>query len=264
MRIYLRYLLAFFIVVPLAVLTLAQDVPQKGLRDVPNAIRLAPKATTSKETIDVSCWNRHNALTDSRLVRSPVLISPGGLYRAYVEVQAIAFRPKNIGTYVGPLCENTSRLFVASSFDNAFHVVYSQTPDMSSGNSLKIIDWSADGERLVVERDQWVYESDDGAYTDFIVFDPHSASLAVPDLAKILASRFGKGCWSDNSIIGFTRGGQVVIALDPFSNVVALMNGAESCVKHRTLVALGSDHELSVLPRTYKLVHFGRFLDGRL
>ena len=139
-------------------------------------------------------------------------------------------------------------------------MAYLETPATSSGNSLKIIDWSADATHLLVERGQWVYESDDGAYTDLLIFDPRTGHIAVPDLATVLAGRFGKDCWSDNSVLGFTQDGQAVLAVDPFSNVVALMNGAISCVKRRTRVALDSVGDLRTLPKAYKLRHFGQFL----
>jgi hypothetical protein len=107
--------------------------------------RLKPSRKTSKDTKFVSCFSKAQP-TGSYIVRSPILSSPDSLHRAYVEVEAIASRPKDEPSDSIPSCENTSRLFVAGPPDSDFKLVYSQSaPGISDGNSLKLVDWSADG-----------------------------------------------------------------------------------------------------------------------
>ena len=131
-----------------------------------SAVRL-PITERSSDTAKVSCWKGSDHPI-SRLGRSPIISSSAG-YRAYAEVKATAFRPKYQETYTGPLCENTSRLFLAGPGDAEFKLAYSQSPDFSDGNSLKLVDWSPDGMHLLMERTIWKYESE-GNYTDLVLF----------------------------------------------------------------------------------------------
>src|SRR5262250_1814556 len=152
-----------------------------------DAIRLKAVVLSSKQTQYVSCWSKNNRTVSSKLVRTPVLISPDGSHRAYVEVEATAFQPKDTATYIGNLCENTSRLFVAKRGETSFKQVFSQSAeDFSDGNSLTLVDWSSDGMHILMERTQWKYESE-GDYTDFVVFNLDSGTVTRPDLEAAIA-----------------------------------------------------------------------------
>ena len=222
-----------------------------------SAVRL-PVTERSSDTAEISCWKKGSDNPSSRLGRSQVASSSAG-YRAYIEVQATAFRPKYRETYVGPLCENTSRLFVAGPGDAEFKVVYSQGTDFSDGNSLKLVDWSPDGTHLLMERTAWKYESE-GDYTDLVLFSLSSENATAPNLSKMLEERFGKDCGSENSVIGFTPEGNVVVSLKPLEDEY-YNEGATSCVKLRTLLALDATHRLqniaNVLPGDFKVRHYG-------
>jgi hypothetical protein len=224
-----------------------------------SAIRL-PITERSNDTAEVSCWKGSGNIT-SRLGRSPITSSSAG-YRAYVEVKAAAFRPKYEETYAGPLCENTSRLFLAGPGDAEFKIAYSQSPDLSDGNSLKLIDWSPEGTRLLMERTVWKYESE-GDYTDLVLFSVSPETLTAPDLSKTLEGRFGKDCGSEDSVIGFTPEGNVVVAVAPLEDTY-YNEGATSCVKQRTLVALDAKRGLQdiaeVLPGNFKARHYGKII----
>jgi hypothetical protein len=227
-----------------------------------SAVRL-PITERSKDTAEVSCWKASENLT-SRLGRSPVVSSSAG-YRAYVEVEATAFRPKYQETYSGALCENTSRLFLAEPGDAKFELAYSQSPDFSDGNSLKLVDWSPDGMHLLMERASWKYESE-GDYTDLVLFSLSSGEVTAPDLSKILEGRFGKDCGSENSIIGFTPEGNVVVLVTPLEDTY-YNEGATSCVKKKTLLALNAKRALEdiaqVLPSDFKARHYGQSPKGQ-
>jgi hypothetical protein len=229
-------------------------------QDVAGAKRLPPSEIAGRDTKYVSCWNKHQSLTGSRLVRSPILASRDGLHRAYVEVEATAFEPKDAANYSGPLCENTSRLFLAGPDETKFNLAYSQSVNFSDGNSLELVDWSPEGTYLLMERTQWKYESE-GDYTDFLLFNVNSGAVET-DLSGILEARFGKDCSSENSAVGFTPEGSVVVAVSPVADTY-YNDGATSCVKHRTLLALdigrGSKESAQVLPRNFKVLHYGQF-----
>jgi hypothetical protein len=220
-----------------------------------SAERLPPTKSISKETEYLSCWRRNEKNIKSRLVRSPVLVSSEGLHRAYVEVEATAFKPKDEATYSGPLCFNDSRLFVEGPSGKSFKIIYSDSPKVLDGNSIKLVDWFPDGKSLLVEAAQWEYESE-GIYTEFFIFSVDSGVTAEPDLMAMLAARFGKDCYSENTVLGFTSTGAVVVALEPDANEVGLANGAKSCVKRKTLITLdpsrASAESVQALPANIK------------
>jgi hypothetical protein len=251
-----------------AILPAGSQAPQReNIQDSSSAERLPATESTSKETEYLSCWRRNEKDIKSRLVRSPVLVSPDGLYRAYVNVEATAFKPKDEATYAGPLCFNTSRLFVEGPAGKSFKIVYSDSPKVLEGNSIKLVDWSPDGKSLLVETAQWEYESE-GIYTKFFIFSVDSGATAEPDLMAMLAARFRKDCYSENTILGFTSTGAVVVALEPDADEVGLANGAKSCVKRKTLITLdpsrASADSVQTLPANKKIFQYGRFLPSEV
>ncbi len=245
----------------------ANDVVQSdGTQNGSAATRLKSSFSTSKQTQYVSCWDKKNKLTGSRLVRTPVLVSSDGSHRAYVEVEATAFQPRDLATYTGSLCENTSRLFFAGSGEAKFRLVFSQSPeDFSDGNSLTLVDWSSDGMHLLMERTQWKYESE-GDYTDFVIFNVDSGTVTQPNLEAAIAARYGKDCGSENSAPGFTSEGKVVLALAPLADEIALMNGAKSCVRRKTLLVVDFSRGLTAstepLVANFRVVRYGKFLES--
>jgi len=234
-----------------------------GMQQAAAATRLKPSRSTSKDTKFVSCFGKGQP-TGSYIVQSPIMTSPDGLHRAYVEVEAVAFRPKDEPSDSEPSCENTSRLFLAGPGDSEFKVAYSQSPpDISDGNSLKLVDWSADGTNLLIERTIWNYESE-GDFTDLVLFAVNSGTITAPNLLKILEARFGKDCSSENAVIGFAPEGNVVILVAPVKDTY-YNEGATSCVKKNTAVALDAERALKavaqVLPADFKSRHYGQFLE---
>jgi hypothetical protein len=195
------------------------------------------------------------------------LVSSDGLHRAYVEVEATAFKPKDEATYSGPLCFNDSRLFVEGPSGKSFKITYSDSPKVLDGNSIKLVDWSPDGKSLLVEAAQWEYESE-GIYTEFFIFSVDSGVTAEPDLMAMLAARFGTDCYSENTVLGFTSTGAVVVALEPDADEVGLANGAKSCVKRKTLITLdpsrASAESVQALPANIKILQYGKFLPSEV
>jgi hypothetical protein len=229
------------------------------------AERLPPTISISKETEFLSCWAKNEDQPKSRLMRSPVLVSPDGLYRAHVEVEATAFKPKDETTYSGPFCYNDSRLFVEGPSGKSFRIIYSDSPKVLEGNSIKLVDWSPDGKTLLVESAQWEYESE-GIYTEFFIFSIETGSIVEPDLKKILAARFGKDCYSENTIVGFDSTGAIEVTIEPNADEIGIANGAKSCVKRKTLVAVDisnlSTNSVKTVPANKKILQNGRFLSS--
>jgi hypothetical protein len=239
------------------------STPQGNTAGSLSAEPLPPLESRSKETEYLSCWKKGEDQIKSRLVRSPILVSPDGLRRARVEVKATALKPKNEATYAGRLRSNNSTLLVEGPGGEISKIIYSDSPKVLEGNSIKLVDWSPDGKSLLVEAAQWEYESE-GIYTEFFVFSVDSGTITEPDLMEMLAAKFGKDCYSENTVLGFTPDGAIVIALEPDADQVGLENGAKSCVKRKTLVSLNLTGQpgknLQTMPVNTKVAHYGRFL----
>lgn len=251
------------LVLPVVSLGTISSTPQGNTEPSLSAEPLPPLESTSNETEYLSCWKKGEERINSRLVRSPGLISPDGLHRARVEVKATALKPKNEATYVGPLCFNDSILFVDGPGGKTSKVVYSDSPKVLEGNSIKLVDWAPDGKSLLVETAQWEYESE-GIYTEFFIFSVDSGTIVEPNLKEMLDAGFGKDCWSENAALGFTSNGNVIVAVRPDTDVIGLENGAISCVKRKTLVSLNLNGppgtSVQIMPANTKVVRNGRFL----
>lgn len=118
-----------------------------------SAVRL-PIIQRSSNTRQLTCWKDSDHLI-SKLGRSPIISSSPG-YRAYAEVDAIAFKPKYQETYTGPLCENRVKLFLAKPAESSFRIVLdSNSPkgdcitiegtDSCEVKGIRLVDWSKNG-----------------------------------------------------------------------------------------------------------------------
>jgi len=112
-----------------------------------------------------------------------------------------------------------------------------------------------------MERTIWGYETE-GELTDLVLFNVSSGAVTVPDLQKVLETRFGKDCSSENSLVGFTPEANVVIRVAPVKDTY-YNEGATSCVKKRTLLALdakrGFQAIAQVIPADFKAQPYGHF-----
>jgi hypothetical protein len=113
-----------------------------------------PSKVKISDTDLASCYEEATGkLLGSQLVRSHVLISPGGRYRAYTEVEAVASKSKASSDWD---CASTSRLLVAFE-DQPFRQVLVVEPSPESmGNSIGIVDWSPDGRTWIPFADREV------------------------------------------------------------------------------------------------------------
>jgi hypothetical protein len=190
-------------------------------------------------------------------------VSGDNRYRAYVEVEAVAFAPERAEGYEGPLCANTSKVFATTQEEKAFRLVYMQSPKrFELGNSIRVVDWSPDGTHLLLERTVWQYESE-GHSTDFLLFSPHLGVVTKTDLYALLTDRFGKECGYEISIAGFTNEGTVVVEVKALSEGWEEMYG-KTCVSENTLLSLDVEHgmkdSIKALPDGFKVRRYGKFV----
>ncbi len=172
-----------------------------------------PPPSWVEVSTDPSAANCFREPFGSRLVRTPELVSPNGRFRARAQTEAIAFR-KSVSAE-GPACANTSKLFVSGRGGPGEELVSLLEPRRwQLGNSLRVVDWSPDSRRLLVEVSSWQYQSDviDQAV---LLYDTVHGTFDAPDVMGILAKRLRKSCEVGFSVKGFSPDGDVVIEMTP-------------------------------------------------
>jgi hypothetical protein len=194
----------------------------------------------------------------SHTVKSDQLISADQKHRAYVEVEATAMYPQRPAGYRGPMCVNYSRIFVAG--DNGdFRLRFLQEPaDVETGNSLRLVDWSADGRRLLAEIAEWQYEQP-GVTRSVLLYDTRYTTFQQPELAHALAKNYGHDCSFNFRVMGFGVQGAIVLEAQPLSPEEEEVLGTSSCAKKRTFFELDRTTEsLLAVPEMPKLQHNGK------
>jgi hypothetical protein len=216
----------------------------------PPAPQNTPKATDPDL---VSCGEKPPLA--SQTTRGNVLVSPDQKHRAYAEVEATALYPQRPSGYSGPLCVNNSRLFVAG--DTAdFKLKFLQEPaDVETGNSLRLLDWSSDGRRLLAEIAEWQYEQP-GATRGVLVYDSRYGTFQQPDLGHVLAKTYGHECAFNLRVLGFSGQGAIVLEGQPLSPEEEEVQGLSSCSRKRTYFELDRATENMVsVPELPKVQH---------
>ena len=175
--------------------------------------RIAPPSWV-EVSADPSAANCFREPFGSRLVRTPELASPNGRFRARAQTEVIAFR--NSVSAEGPACANTSKLLVYGRRGSSEELVYLLEPRRwQLGNSLRVVDWSLDSRRLLVEVSAWQYQSDVNDQA-VLLYDTVHGTFDTPDVTGILAKRLGRSCQVQFSVKGFSPDGNIVIEMKPY------------------------------------------------
>ena len=220
-----------------------------------------PSKVKISDTDLASCYEEATGkLLGSQLVRSHVLISPGGRYRAYTEVEAVASKSKASSDWD---CASTSRLFVAFE-DQPFRQVLVVEPSPESmGNSIGIVDWSPDGRTLLFAQGVFQWGSDFGeSFVRF--FDAVRGTLSDPQLIpEAFSKRTGQPCAAVIEPLGFALDGEIILTAEPFFMVGEDQPEADSCVRQKGLwlFDLGS-RTWNSLPENYRVQRYGKYLSG--
>jgi hypothetical protein len=239
-----RRLRLFFTVLALGASAWAQN------RSAPPSPGNTPKAT---DPTLVSCGD-HPPFT-SRTARGDTLVAPDGKHRAYAEVEATALHAQRPAGYTGPLCVNNSRLLVAVDNDD-FKIRFLQEPaDVENGNSLRLLDWSADSRRLLAELAEWQYEQP-GVTRSILLYDTRFGTFQQPDLNRALAHAYGRECSLNFHVLGFDAPGKVVLEAHPLSPEEEEVLGVSSCSRKKTYFTLDRTSETLVsVPEPPQLQH---------
>ena len=194
-------------------------------------------ARSSTDTSFVTCGDKPRA---SKTVRSDVLVSADGKRRAYVEVEARAIAAAKPGS--GPPCVNNSRLLVAGDSVDYRIVFLQEASDAETGNSLRVVDWSADGRRLLLELALWPEEGL-GVTRSPLIYDATNGIFRQPDMLNIFRKHFGIECSLEVRVAGFAPDGKVVIDTQPLGPEDEEVLALPTCAKKKASWAVSIMNE---------------------
>jgi hypothetical protein len=152
------------------------------------------------------------------------------------------------------MCVNNSRLFASAKGDILDLVFLQEASDTETGNSLRIVDWSADGHRLLIELAQWQYESP-GVTRTPLIYLAEVGVFQQPDLSRSFRKEFGIECSLDVHVAGFTSDNRVVIETEPLSPEVEEVLSLPSCSRKKSQWVLNvAGESIRPLPEGSKVV----------
>jgi hypothetical protein len=219
--------------------------------------------STSKDgsmSANASCYDKSTGrLVGSNKSVTSVLVSPGGLYRAYAESEAAASQSPNTAN---PECQNTSKLFVSGPNGDDFRPVLVVKPSPESlGNNIDLIDWSPDGNRLLLAQGVWQWGSDAGGIM-VRIYDAESQALSREFLVDEAFSRYvGKNCAGVFYPVGFSSSGQVVVTAGPYFEVGEDKPVEDSCVQQKGFWLMDTSiPAVTQLPDNYRVERYAKVL----
>ena len=139
----------------------------------------------------------------SRSARTKMFESPKG-YRAYGEVKVIVMDGS---------CENSSTLYVARAGEQPFKIAYAEPRSGSGGgNGIRLIGWSASGDKLLAEVNFWKYETDRGFWHVPLIYDASTGTASeIRGLDKALTQYFGSDCEFEPAVDAWKGNEQIVV-----------------------------------------------------
>jgi len=168
----------------------------------------------------------------TKTVRSDGLVAPDGKTQAYVEVESRAIAPDKTILNL-PRCANTSRLSLREGSVN-YRLIYLESPfDQEAGNGLRLVDWSADSRRLLIERARWQFETEDETH-GVLLYDAHTGLFQEPDLDHITRKLFDAKCALNTHVLGFAADGKILLEAHPLTPEEEEVQAVQSCVKKAT------------------------------
>ena len=159
---------------------------------------------SSETTSSLSCWDSHHGGTfQTRHARTPVAKSSRG--SAYAEVIAEA---SNSGE--AQFCKNTVQVFFAKDGTN-YKVAYEKAGLDDEGVGIRVLGWSQNGRKLLMETSVWGYDLDRDVSKSALLLDAGTADVKELPLADAFERVFGKDCEFDSSVIGWQGDERVLI-----------------------------------------------------
>ncbi|MBV9482806.1 MAG: hypothetical protein JO249_18990 [Acidobacteria bacterium] len=209
-------------------------------------------AALTRDTSYVTCGSKP-AL--SRTVTSDVFVSPDGKRRAYTRGTARLVRAGANPERASAMCVNNSSLFVSSKGDSFELVFLEEANDSETGNSLRIVDWSGDSRRLLLELAQWQYDSP-GATRTPLIYQAEAGVFEQPDLSRSFHKQYGLNCSLDVHVAGFSNEDKIIVETEPLTPEEEEVLATPSCARKKSQWTVNSRTESIVqTPETAKLIH---------
>lgn len=140
----------------------------------------------------------------ARTAKTPVLESTTGL-RAYGEVQVAVN---------GDRCENTTTLVVSKVSGEDSKIVFTRTSEDSPGNGIRLVGWSPNGSKLLIEVTTWKYNTNPRYEYLPVVYDVSiDSATEISALEKAFAKYFNTGCEFQFSVRSWVNEQQVVVKI---------------------------------------------------
>lgn len=178
--------------VVLALFLAATFSTQAGIADANQSVS-APPSTTLFADCQANEQPKH--------LFSPVSVSEGQIWRAYVEVEVRS----DLG------CLHTTRLWVAQAH-GPYRLLYLMPPKRwAVENGMEVMGWAPDSRLLLVRTEEWQYGSDAPDTQQILAIDAKSGMVYDPNLEEILEGRKDKQCWYRVTDAGFSTDKNVVI-----------------------------------------------------
>lgn len=158
-----------------------------------NPLRSASGSAQGNDASSLSCWAAQ--MFKSRKAKTPVFRSVRGF--AYGDTTAEAATD----TEHAHLCSNRVRLFYSQDGHN-YKRVY-ETRRERNGVGIRLLGWSEDGEKLLIQLEEYPYDSDAMTVRTALVFEPASEQVKDLHLVQALQRVFGKECEFDQTVMGW-------------------------------------------------------------
>ena len=160
---------------------------------------------SSENTSSLSCWDNHHGGTfQTRHAKTFVTKSSGG--SAYAEVTAEA--STNSGQ--AQFCKNIVQVFFAKD-GTKYKIVYDKAGLDDEGVGIRLLGWSQNGSKLLMETSVWGYDLDREVSKSALLLDANTAEIKELPLADAFEHVFGKDCEFDSSVIGWQGDERVLI-----------------------------------------------------
>jgi len=165
----------------------------------------------------------------SREVKTPVFTSKKGAKSFGVVTAAV----ESAGG-----CRNRTTLYVAQPH-GSFQLVYQQgiepTGDGSTydGNGIEAIRWSPSGKRALFQISQWIWGSDFGANTKFVVFTTGNREARVISPFEAVWKHYNQPCAARIETTGWIDDDRIQLNVNPFvdTDEEGIRSSTPSCVK---------------------------------
>lgn len=132
--------------------------------------------SSKQQTLFIMCQD------EAKHVLSPISLSEGNMWRAYVEVD------------IQSNCLHTTRLWIAQE-PGAYRLVYLMPPKRTdSANGMEILGWAEDSGMLLVRTAEWQYGSDAQPQESVLAIDAGTGMVYEADLGAMMPKRKDKQC----------------------------------------------------------------------